>query len=292
MCVLIGKYFENIGWVACKNRDRNYTPDISFKKQDTKNTELLYYHDDVTQYQEGMNDSGICILSTSLAVMDDEKEITSRKKTPSADGIKIKKALTLTDIKAVCMSLIKQELTGCTAIFTQEECYLLEGAWADGSERKDYRYVIKKIEKNQTFARTNHGIYLKWAGYQYGADDNQSMSAISSRSRQIIAQHIADHAESPAQMIDWLTKKYIDNFQLNVMRLADKKKMMRTTAQIMLVPKDGTMFVRPIQSNITYNFWELNKTGSKLWVELLSNRVLRMGEDDPSIPTNLGHITD
>ena len=119
------------------------------------------------------------------------------------------------------------------------------------------------------------------------------MSAISSRSRLLIAQHVVDSAETPAQLIDWLTKMYVDNWQLNAMRLADEKKMMRTTAQLMLVPKDLTMFVRPIQSNIKFNFWKLNGAkDNKMWVELLTNRVLRTGEDDPAIPTNLSHIED
>ena len=294
MCVIVAKYFEGTGWVGVKNRDRNYVPDLSFRKKQNKNTETLYFWDDITQYCEGMNDSGVCVLSASLMVLDDEKEITVRTKTPSKDGIKIKKALKLTDIKAVAMSLIKQKLPGCTLIFNQEDCYLLEGSWAPGGyEDKDYKYKIEKIERDQTVARTNHGVWLKWAGYQYGADDNESMSAISSRSRLLIAQHVVDSAETPAQLIDWLTKKYVDNWQLNAMRLADEKKMMRTTAQLMLVPKDLTMFVRPIQSNIKFNFWKLNGAkDNKMWVELLTNRVLHTGEDDPAIPTNLSHIED
>ena len=293
MCVIVAKYFDNVGWVGVKNRDRNYVPDLSFRKKKNKNTEVLYFWDDITQYCEGMNDSGICVLSASLMVLDDEKEITVRSKTPSKDGIKIQKALRLTDIQAVCMSLIKQKLPGNTIVFNKEECYLLEGAWSPGGYAdKDYKYKIEKISHDQTVARTNHGVWLKWAGYQYSSDDGETASAISSRSRLIIAEHIAKNAETPAQLIDWLTKKYVDNWQLNALRLTDEKKMMRTTAQLMLVPKENTMFVRPIQSNITFNFWKLNGSDSKLWVELLSNRVLRSGEDDPSIPTNLGHLTD
>jgi hypothetical protein len=293
MCVIVAKYFDNVGWVGVKNRDRNYVPDLSFRKKKNKNTEVLYFWDDITQYCEGMNDNGVCVLSASLMVLDDEKEITVRTKTPSKDGVKIQKALRLTNIKAVAMSLIKQKLPGCTIIFDRETCYLLEGAWAPGGyEDKDYKYKIEEIPHDQTVARTNHGVWLKWAGYQYSSDDGETASAISSRSRLIIAEHIAKNAETPAQLIDWLTKKYVDNWQLNALRLTDEKKMMRTTAQLMLVPKENTMFVRPIQSNITFNFWKLNGSDSKLWVELLSNRVLRSGEDDPSIPTNLGHITD
>ena len=293
MCVEVAKYFDNVGWVGVKNRDRNYVPDLSFRKNKNKNTETLYFWDDITQYCEGMNDSGVCVLSASLMVLDDEKEITVRTKTPSKDGIKIKKALQFTDVKAVAMSLIKQKLPGCTLIFDRETCYMLEGAWEPGGyEDEKYKYKIEEIPHDQTVARTNHGVWLKWAGYQYSHDDSETASAISSRSRLLIAEHVVKSAETPAQLIDLLTKKYVDNWQLNALRLTDEKKMMRTTAQLMLVPKELTMFVRPVQSNITFNFWKLNNDNSKLWVELLSNRVLRRGEEDPDIPTNLDHITD
>lgn len=295
MCVVVAKYFSDIGWVGVKNRDRNYVPDLSFRKENNRNTQTLFFWDDITQYCEGMNDSGICILSASLMVLDDEKEITVRSRTPSKDGIKIKKALKFTDIKAVCMSLIKQKLPGNTIIFDGQHCYLLEGAWAPGGyEDRDYRYVIKQIPHGETVARTNHGVWLDWAGYQKGSDQNQTASAVSSHSRLLIAEHVAKTAETPAQLIDMLTRQYTDNHQLNAMRLADDKKMMRTTAQLMLVPKEGTMFVRPIQSNITFNFWKLNEPGSKLWVELLSNRVLNQGgaEAVSPIEVDLDHHSD
>ena len=127
MCVVIAKYFSGTGWVGVKNRDRNYVPDLSFIKVKNRNTEVLYFHDDITKYVEGMNDSGICVLSASLMVLDDEKEITVRSKTPSKDGIKLKKALRYPNVKAACMSLIKQKLPGNTLIFDKDNCYLLEG---------------------------------------------------------------------------------------------------------------------------------------------------------------------
>lgn len=49
---------------------------------------------------------------------------------------------------------------------------------------------------------------------------------------------------------------------------------MRTTSQIMIVPEEKTFFIRPVQSHMTFNFWELNKPEHDLWVEILSNRVL------------------
>ena len=158
MCVIVAKYFDNVGWVGVKNRDRNYVPDLSFRKNKNKNTEVLYFWDDITQYCEGMNDAGVCVLSASLMVLDDEKEITVRSKTPSKDGVKIQKALKYTDVKAAAMSLIKQKLPGCTIIFDRETCYLLEGAWVPGGyEDEEYKYKIEEIPHNETVARTNHG---------------------------------------------------------------------------------------------------------------------------------------
>lgn len=171
MCIIIGKYFKNSGWVAIKNRDRNYIPEISFKKKTSNGIEILYFWDDITQYCEGMNSAGVGILSASLMVLDDEKEIEKRSKTPSKDGIKIKKALEYPRVRDAAKSLIEQKLPGNTLIFDSEDLYLLEGAWLPGEyKNKKYSYRIQKIPKNQSIVRTNHGIWLSWAGYQMSGD--------------------------------------------------------------------------------------------------------------------------
>ena len=122
--------------------------------------------------------------------------------------------------------------------------------------------------------RTNHGVLLEWAGYQRGVDDNQTASRISSESRRAIADMVAAKAETPEDIIDGMARTYVDNPQLNVLRTADNKKQMRTTSQILIIPEEKTFFIRPVQSNMKFNFWELNKPDNDLWVEILSNRVL------------------
>jgi hypothetical protein len=42
----------------------------------------------------------------------------------------------------------------------------------------------------------------------------------------------------------------------------------------MMIPGDFTMYVRPIQSNFTFNFWDHNHPDNRIWVEIVSNRVL------------------
>lgn len=276
MCIIIGKYFQDYGWVGIKNRDRNYVPDISFKHAHANGMEILYFHDDVTRYMEGMNSNGIAVLSASLMVTDDEKEIKSKSKRPSLDGAKIKKALTYTKLTRVAASLIKQKLTGHTIIFDSDTLFLLEGAWRKGEYKSNgFEYKIREISHDDVVVRTNHGVAIEWAGYQHRDDDNeQSASRISSECRKLISERVVKKAETPMDIINGLTKDYTGNVQLNPLRIETETKKMRTTSQTMMIPSEATMFVRPVQSSVDYDFWTLNQPDTKLWVEILSNRVL------------------
>lgn len=296
MCIVIGKYFPEYGWVAVKNRDRNYVPEISFRKKMSGDTEILYFWDDITQYCEGFNSHGVGILSASLMVLDDEKEIEKRSKTPSKDGAKIKKALELSNIKAMAMSLIKQNLTGNTLIFDKDHMYLLEGAWRPGEYKSGgFEYKIREINKDETVVRTNHGVWLSWAGYQRSDDENETLSRISSESRRMIAEAVTKEAKDPEDIVDGLTLNFTGDGQLNALRTTTERKKMRTTSQIMIIPSEKTMYVRPVQSHMEFNFWKLNHPMQQTWVEILSNRVLYMNlkdaepGNDPPFDHNLHH---
>lgn len=297
MCIVAGKYFPDIGWVAVKNRDRNYIPDISFKKKHSKGNEILYFWDDITQYCEGMNSAGVGVLSASLMVLDDEKEIETRTKVPSKDGKKIKASLREQSVESVAQKLIDLKLTGNTLIFNQEHLYLLEGAWRPGEYKtKGYSYVIKEIPHDEYVVRTNHGQWIPWAGYQRKSDDEaQTLSRISSETRNAIAQAVVQAANDPEDIIDGLTQNFTGNGQLNALRTTHKKKKMRTTSQIMIIPKEKTMYVRPVQSHMTFNFWELNNPKQQTWIEILSNRILYLNllghelENRPPFDHRLNH---
>jgi hypothetical protein len=66
---------------------------------------------------------------------------------------------------------------------------------------------------------------------------------------------------------------------MNPLRTTLDNKKMRTTSQTLIIPKNLTMYVRPVQSSLVYNFWELNEKNSKTWVEILSNRILHCGHN-------------
>ena len=289
-CTIVARYFPGVGWSGCKNRDRNYTPDLSFPRKNHGEVERLLMHDDVTKFTEGLNNNGVCILTASLMVEDDEKEITVRKKTPSKDGSKIANALKLPSVKEAVQYLVKSKLPGNTLIFDKETCYLLEGSWKPGGyEDREYIYEVKEIPHDQTVCRTNHGIWLPWAGYQQRPDDKkQSLSAISSRCRYMIGDWAVKNAKSPEELIDYLCRQFNSNPQLNSLRMDYKGKQMRTTAQIMMTPGEKTMYIRPVASNINFDFWKLNKPDSNTWLEILSNRALYQNiqrDGDPPFPT-------
>lgn len=270
MCIIIGKHFPGIGWVAVKNRDRNYVPEISFRKKNKNKLETLYFWDDITAYSEGLNSSGVSILGASLMVLDDEKEITQRGRTHSKDGQRIRQALQFTDPVKAALYLIKKKLTGNTIIFNSDTMVLLESAY---HKNEKYDYKIKVIPKNQIVVRTNHGIWLPWAGYQRRSDDTaETASRVSSESRLLIARYIAQKANNPMQLIDGLCQTYVDNPQLNVFRTTTDSKKMRTTAQLLIIPKEKTLYVRPVQSHMIYDFWKNNQPDQQTWVEILSNR--------------------
>lgn len=275
MCVILAKYFPDKGWVGVKNRDRNYTPEISFKIVDHNDNERLLFNDEITGYREGLNSHGVSILSASLMVLNDEKEVeknsTSRSHDHSPDGIRISKALLEDNAVSAAKKCVELGLTGNTIIFDRENLFLLEAS----NRNNKFRYKIKKIPHDQLVARTNHGIWLPWAGYQRVADNqNQTLSRISSEARLIQAEAVVKAAKTPEDMIDGLCQVYVNHPQLNVMRTSTSRKKMRTTAQEMIIPSERTLYCRPISSHIKFDFWKLNRPNRNTWVEILSNRAI------------------
>lgn len=275
MCILVAKYFPEVGWVGGKNRDRNYVPDLSFKREDIEGRERLLYKDNVTQYREGINGEGVCILSASLLVIDDEKEIEKPNKSHSGDGDRISRALKMPTVAEAVKSLVKDKLTGNTIIFDREKLMLLEACNRKlEGDKEEYVFSLKAIPHTEQVARTNHGIELPWAGYQNTGEENERLSRKSSESRLKIAERVVKKAKTPLSLIDLLCGKYTEDPQMNALRTSTDRKKMRTTAQILLMPAERTMYVRPIQSNLNYNFWKMDNPEADTWVEILSNKPL------------------
>ena len=274
MCILTAKYFKGLGFVAVKNRDRNYTPVINFRKSNRNGMERLYIWDENTRYTEGLNEHGVAILSASLMTKDDEKEHTKGEDTRdyySPDGKKIRDALLCTSVREAVRKLIDDCLSGHTLIFDQDHCYVLEGAKLRDN---GYAYQVQKVNPNNTVTRTNHGVLMPRAGYQRGVDEAQTCSRISSESRLKIAECMTDLASSPMDLLDRLTYHECENPQLNACRLDTRPSQLKTTGQLMIVPSKKTLYYRPIMCEINFDYWRVNHPDSKTYFELCGMRPL------------------
>ena len=142
---------------------------------------------------------------------------------------------------------------GCTIIFDQENMFLIEASDQDGT--KEYKYEVKKIPHDQVVARTNHGIWLPWASFQRTeGDKEQTLDRISSESRLLQAQEVVRHAKDPQDLIDGMCQVYVNDIQLNIMRMNIENKKMRTTSQEMCVPSEKTLYCRPISSHLEFDY--------------------------------------
>ena len=273
MCIIVAKYFPGIGWAGAKNRDRNYTPTIDFIEDNRDGIGRMMMHDQVTGYKEGINSAGLSILNTSLDVYDDESEVEAGQVDSSPDGRIISQALLYRDPLDAVRLLVKRKLGGCTIVFDQEDLYLIEGTDDDGT--RPYRSLVKKIGRGNTIARANHGIWLEDAGYQRKPNNkSETLGRISSDARLLQAEAVVAAAQTPEDLVDGMCQVYINDPQLNIMRMSTERKKMRTTSQQLCVPRERTLYCRPISSHVEFDFWDLNRPDTNVWVEILGNREL------------------
>lgn len=273
MCVIVAKHFPGTGWAGAKNRDRNYTPVLDFVENNEHGIQRMMMHDQITGYKEGLNNRGISILNTSLDVYDDESEVDAGTAESSPDGKHIAEALLQPTVVDAVQILLKRKLGGCTMVFDRNDMYLIEASDWDG--QRPFKYIVKRIPQSQTVARTNHGIWMPDTGYQRRPSNrSETLSRISSESRLVMAESVVRQALKPQDLVDGMCQVYVNNPQLNIMRTSTEHKKMRTTSQQLCVPKEKTLYCRPVSSHLQFDFWGLNQPNTDVWVEIMSNRAL------------------
>jgi hypothetical protein len=264
MCVIVAKYFKETGWVLAKNRDQDYVSTVTFKdKRSARVGEVFTLYDNTIQYQEGCNYKGLVILTTSLAP-------SYAAETNKEDGDKIAIALgTYTDPEEAADYLIKKKLTGFIFCSTPEKLVLVEAGKKD-DWKGEYQFKKTIVPKTQTVVRTNHGIDLPWAGFQYGQSENQDLWRKSSELRMQQAEKICSKAKNLVQLIDGLASDMHKDKQLNLFRIENKPRQMRTIFQWGFDLKDKKVYIRPIQTKM-----DLDTTKEMIDVEVLDNQEVK-----------------
>jgi len=267
MCVVVAKFFPGTGWAVAKNRDQDYVPDVEFKEEEHNSVkEILVMYDNRTKYKEGMNFSGLGIVSTSLSPL-------PSLEADAADGRNIDAALHMKDPLKAAKFLIRNKVMGFILVFTKDTLYLIEAA-RDDNGKGEYQYKLREVPKTETVAVTNHGHAFPWAGFQLGVDKKQDLKRKSSESRKKIAEKVVSQAKTPMQMLRGLSIKATNDLQMNIFRVGTKDRQMRTIFQNLLVSSEKKMYVIPIQCKMT-----LHTDRKYVQCEVMDNKYIKKTYD-------------
>lgn len=281
MSIIACKYFEDVGWVLAKNRDRNYKPNIRVMKSFRNEVERLLLWDEKTKYTEGINEFGVAIVSSSIAVNLDEKEgsLATKQKSKlnkrprtyySPDGLRLRTALFEQSASEAARKIIELQIAGNTIVADRERCFLIEAGFIDTDE---YVYEVLEIPKDRIAVRTNHGIFLPWTGYSADVPEEKA-GRESSEFRYNKVNQSLRRSSNLEEFIDVMSDVSSNEPQLNPLRIDPKKGAMRTTGQIFIIPKQKTLHYRAIWCSTEFDLDKLNTPEEKTFFEVVSTRKL------------------
>jgi hypothetical protein len=221
--------------ILVKNRDRGYKAQIEVIHELIEGVEVVYLHDKLTDWSEGMNEFGIGIVNASLSVDFDEKEGDLAKqnldkgKAPkvSHDGLKIRTALAKKKLSQAIQSVVSfvgeddkdVGVKGQTIISNTKYSFVIEMT-------SKHLPVVDRIDDETVTVRTNHGIEYPDTGYTKGVKRDSSLS------RKKIAEKELSKATKPNQILDILSKQHTEDVFMNPYRRKNKFDM-ETTSQVM-----------------------------------------------------------
>ena len=222
-----------------KNRDRNYKPKITLYHEVIDGTEILYLKDEITGWCEGMNEHGVGVVNSALAVGLDEKEKKLTEKDVDGvtlrDGKRMLAALSKSDLEGTLAAIQAHDkgLKGHTLVADPQTTYSLEATWDGCAVSCKHDYHVRKLSEKNNHIRTNHGIYHSTAGYTSKDGDNY-LSSLARRDQAMKALRKAEKPEDIAPII--YGKRKIDlSDPLNMVKLTNE---MRTSTQTVMVLSD------------------------------------------------------
>jgi hypothetical protein len=224
-CIIVSKEI-NDKFILAKNRDRAYKPKLEVVHTLIDGVEVVYLHDIITDWSEGMNEYGIGIVNSALMVGHDEaeKKIVKKVGKPSKDGARIREVLAQKTFKEAIKKVVGNNdsnngIKGHT--FVASPKYMVS---VEQTSKHKPNVILQNIEN--PIVRTNHGHVFTDAGYTSGM--NYKSSTIRKISAEKAIDKVEDWTEIPTMM---RTQYYKKDSQLNMRRDTDK---MFTSSQTVL----------------------------------------------------------
>ena len=222
--------------ILAKNRDRMYAPELEVKHELVNGVEVVYMHDVLTDWSEGMNSNGIGVLNASLSVVFDEaegdlaKEKAKKGKSgkPSYDGLKIRKALSTSKLSQAMRSVISYRgedlkdvgVKGMTIVSSAKFGFIIEMT-------SKHLPIITKIKPEEIVTRTNHGHAYPDAGYTGGLKKH------SSTSREALAYNALQQVTSEKEVLDAMSKQHVTDKFMNPYRRSNSFDI-STSSQVLM----------------------------------------------------------
>jgi hypothetical protein len=172
MCVIIYTKINGKQYLI-KNRDRVYDPKIEIVQEIVNGVEVVYIHDLLTGWKEGMNEFGIGIVNSSISKEDDNNKsiIQKVKKNPhyleTLDKSKIKGTQ---NYEVFIDPLFKEKFhtffldkkfyplsSGHTLLCIDQDVFHSEKY----KDKKQKYFFLHKLDGNNSIVITNHGIHGK-----------------------------------------------------------------------------------------------------------------------------------
>lgn len=228
-CVIAAKKFDDC-FVYAKNRDRPYNPSLTLIHDIVNGVEMVYMIDNDTDWSEGMNEYGMCVINSALMITRDEAEKKKSKDSgkPLKDGSIIREALKLNNVQDIINLIVNKDggLKGHTYVGTANEMHAIEYTSHHEPDIEDHT-------ANDNIIRTNHGIKHSSAGYQNGL----SFKSSAIRKNSAIIQ--VSKAESPEDVLRKMRKRlFKKDSMLNMKRDTNK---LWTSSQLLLDPRTMTV---------------------------------------------------
>ena len=212
-CIIVSTEVDD-KFILAKNRDRPYKPKLEIVHTIIDDVEVVFLHDMITDWSEGMNEFGIGIVNSALMVGHDESEKKIIKKSGklSQDGKKIRNAISKTTLKDAIRASLRYDDKKNSSI--KGHTFVSSPKYMVSIEATSLHEPIVKLQNiEHPIVRTNHGILLSHAGYTSGE------SYLSSRIRKMSAEKTVSHITDWTQIGDALQRRfYKKHSQLNMKR--------------------------------------------------------------------------
>lgn len=212
-CIIVSKEV-NDKFILAKNRDRAYKPKLEIVHEIIDGVEVVYIHDMITDWSEGMNEYGIGIVNSALMVGQDEaeKKIVKKAGKPSKDGKKIRIAISQKTLKEAIKAAIATDggVNGHTFVSSPQKMVSIE-------KTSQHKPSIKLHNLLHPVVRTNHGHIFSDAGYTNGE------KYLSSKMRKITAEKTIEQVKDWTEIAQAMRKEFFPKeSQLNMRRQSEE----------------------------------------------------------------------